>query len=212
MKAKLQRYLRAAFGVHSPYILNNINHAYSIGGEFHLRFELGGDLANGTQQRVEQATQRATTLFEETFTNLEEYIWLWAYSYLGGVCSGKADSFLQQQFSVAQYTGFYKKLEIVYNASENKSKAKVVIGKIKVKDLEYRTILNAITNAEMGFKPKLDETIFFIGTRTSRIFYMYDDRGCLIESNALDSIRELYIGRNEWIVDYHRPEIDKQFH
>ena len=214
MKAKLQRYLQKAFGIWPPCRLNNLNHPYSIGAQFHVRFELGGELANGTKERVEQATWRAVALFEETFTNKEEAIWVLSYRYLGESLFGKdrGRGFLQQQFSGAQYAGFYKKLETVYSAGESKSKAKIVIGKIKLKDLKYRIILNAIANTEMGFKPNLDEIVFFIGARTNRIFHMYDDRGCLIESNALNDIRELYLGKNEWIVDYHRPEIAKQFH
>jgi hypothetical protein len=212
MKAKLQRYLQKTFGIRPPCILNNLNYPYSIGAQFHVRFELGGELANGTKERVEQATRRAVALFEETFANEEEAIWVLAYSYLGESLFGEDRGFLQQQFSGAQYAGFYKKLKTVYNASENKSKAKIIIGNIKVRSLKYKAILNAIANTEMGFKPRLNETVFFIGTRTNRIFYMYDDRGCLVESNAVNDIRELYLKRNEWIVDYHRPEIDKQFH
>jgi hypothetical protein len=211
MKAKLQRYLQKTFGIRPPCRLNNLNYPYSIGAQFHVRFELGGELTNGTKERVEQATRRAVALFEETFAN-EEAIWVLSYSYLGESLFGEDRGFLQQQFSGAQYAGFYKKLETVYSASENKRKAKIIIGKIKVRSLKYKVILNTIANTEMGFKPRLNETVFFIGTRTNRIFYMYDDRGCLVESNAVNNIRELYLKRNKWIVGYHRPEIDKQFH
>ncbi|WP_354355490.1 DUF3885 domain-containing protein [Pedobacter sp. UYP30] len=40
---------------------------------------------------------------------------------------------------------------------------------------------------------------------------MYDDRGCKIFSDKADKIREIYLKRNEWIVDYHRAEIDEYF-
>jgi hypothetical protein len=63
----------------------------------------------------------------------------------------------------------------------------------------------------MGFEPSISERVFFIDPQTDRIFHMYDDRGCLVESNLADSIRALYHKRNSWIVDYHRPEIDNYF-
>lgn len=211
MKAKLQRYLQKTFGSRLPYAMNDINHSYSIGGKFHIRFELGGGLSNGTKARVEHATQRAVMLFEETFQNREEEIWILIYDYLGESLFGKTTGFLKQQFSVAVYAGFYKKLEMVRTGDEGQHKTRIIIGKIRVKYLEYENILNAIANTEMGFEPKLSETVFFIGTKTSKIFHMYDDRGCFVECNTVDGIRDLYLKRNTWIVDYHRSEIAEQF-
>ena len=207
----MQRYLQKTFGIRPPYGLNNLSYTYSIGAKFYVRFELGGELDNGTKARVEQATQRAVTLFEETFANREEEIWILIYDYLGGGLFGKTKHFLKQQFSVATYAGFYQKLATVYNSSDELSNVKITIGKIKLKNLNYSAILNAIANAEMGFEPKISETILFIGTKTNKIFHMYDDRGCTVESNAVDNLRNLYQKRNVWLVDYHRAEIDKQF-
>lgn len=211
MKAKLQRHLQKTFGIRPPYRLNNLNYTHSIGAQFHIRFELGGELANGTKERVEQATRRAVTLFEETFANREEEIWILVYDYLGGGLFGRNKYFLKRQFSVAVYTGFYKKYLVVRNQDEDLNKAKIIIGKTKAKNLNYPAILNAIANAEMGFEPKMNETIFFIGTKTNKIFHMYDDRGCTIESNSLDGVEKLYLERNSWIVDCHRIAIAEQF-
>lgn len=112
---------------------------------------------------------------------------------------------------MAAYAGFYQRLTTVHNSSDRLSKVKLIIGKIKLKNINYAAILNAIANAEMGFEPKLSETILFIGTKTNNIFHMYDDRGCTVESNVVDRLKNLYQKRNVWIVDYYRAEIDKQF-
>jgi hypothetical protein len=162
MKAKLQRHLQKTFGIRPPYGLNNISYTYSIGAQFTIRFELGGELGNGTKERVEQATQRAITIFEETFENREEEIWLLVYDYPGEILFGRTQKFMQRQFSVAVYAGFYRSLERVYTSSEEWCKVKVLVGKSKVKHLKYASILNAIANAEMGFEPKLNETIFLL--------------------------------------------------
>ncbi|MET4080101.1 hypothetical protein ABIB40_000041 [Pedobacter sp. UYP30] len=63
----------------------------------------------------------------------------------------------------------------------------------------------------MGFEPIVDQKIFFFDSLTDKSFQMYDDRGCKIFSDKADKIREIYLKRNEWIVDYHRAEIDEYF-
>lgn len=40
---------------------------------------------------------------------------------------------------------------------------------------------------------------------------MYDDRGCYVWSDQADKIRDIFIQRNDWIVDYHRAEIEEYF-
>ncbi|MEK6482333.1 hypothetical protein WJR50_32650 [Catalinimonas sp. 4WD22] len=42
--------------------------------KFHLRFELGDPFENGTEERVDQVTKRATELFENHIENSELYI------------------------------------------------------------------------------------------------------------------------------------------
>ena len=47
-----------------------IDTEHTVGGQVHIRFELGGEiLKNGTIERVNQATDRALKLFNDTFDN-----------------------------------------------------------------------------------------------------------------------------------------------
>ncbi len=93
----------------------------------------------------------------------------------------------------------------------DKVEARVILGKVKVKDINAKKILNGIANNEMGFEPSICQDIYFLDPVTDRGFYMYDDRGCYVWSDKAEKIKYLYDKRNEWIVDYHRPEIDKYF-
>lgn len=51
----------------------------SIYGEYSIRFELGGNLRNGTKKRVKQVVERASEIFRQTIGNeytvlmIEEY-------------------------------------------------------------------------------------------------------------------------------------------
>ena len=67
------------------YILNHFDQ-YDLSFEnlvifstYHLRFELGHGLENGTKERVDQSTVRATLLFEEFFEQTDD-IWVFINS------------------------------------------------------------------------------------------------------------------------------------
>lgn len=242
MRDELQTYLDTVFPD------SRIESPHSIFGAVHIRFELGGDepfkinrngveiewwndkrrmtkvdkinRENHNKKRVTQATQRATTLFNETFDNPETEIWILIYEYSDGLFNNLND-YLINQFSSDLIKSFYDKNELVESQvmTENhdgsltseKSEARLIVGKIKVKDIHVSNILNGIANNEMGYEPAVCQDIHFLDPTTDRGFYMYDDRGCYVWSNKAEKIKYLYDKRNDWIVDYHRPEIDKYF-
>ena len=169
---------------------------------------------------VSQATSRATTLFNETFDNSETEIWILIYEYSDGLFNKPSD-FLLNQFPENIRTTFYDETEQVETQMLteqedgsficDKTEARIIVGKVKVKDIQAEQILNGIANNEMGFEPTVCQNIYFLDPTTDRGFYMYDDRGCYVWSNEAEKIKYLYEKRNSWIVNYHRPEIDKYF-
>ena len=80
-----------------------------------------------------------------------------------------------------------------------------------VKDLQYPELLQAIANQDNGVFPKIYQTVLFIVPNRDLVFYMYDDRGCQVFSDEAEKLRWLYEKYNDWIVDYHRAEIDAFF-
>ncbi len=242
MRNELQKYLDKV------YLTSKIGTPHSIFGDVHIRFELGGDesfkiIRDGVevkwwndkrkmtkvdkanreehiQKRVSQATSRATTIFHETFDNLETEIWIIIYEYSGGLFNRLSD-YLLQQFPTTIVATFYDNKEQVETLklteqedgtfTFDKVEARVILGKVKVKDIQADKIFNGIANNEMGFEPNICQDIYFLDPITDRGMYMYDDRGCIVWSDKAEKIKYLYDKRNEWIVDYHRPEIDKYF-
>jgi hypothetical protein len=242
MREELQKYLD------KNYKKSRIESPQSIFGEVHIRFELGGDkpfkiIRNGVElewwkdkrrmtkadktnyknhklNRVLQATTRATTIFNETFDNLETEIWILIYEYENGLFNQPND-FLINQFPETIKASFYCKLEQVetqmLSEQQNgdfvfdKTSARITIGKLKVKDIKIETILNGIANNEMGYEPSISQDIYFLDSITNKGFYMYDDRGCYVWSDIAEKINPIYKTRNNWIVDYHRQEIDEYF-
>lgn len=215
LRQELQSYFDRVY----PYA--NIDTEHTLGGQVHIRFELGDDIENGTIERVSQATDRALTIFNDTFPDSIADIFIVIYEYQGRNIFNASNDYLHKQFPADKFSKFYNQLEMVdtpyFTTDENgndvleKNEVRVIIGKLPVKDISARNILNGIANTEMGFTPSIDQRIFFFDPITDKAFYMYDDRGCFVWSNNADKIRDIYIKRTDWIVEYHRPEIDEYF-
>jgi hypothetical protein len=194
----------------------------TIGGQVHIRFELGGKtFENGTIERVNQATERAVKLFNDTFENPKNLIWILIYEYNEPNAFNAYNEYLYRQFSTEKFSEFYNQLEQVNtrilttdkdrNDVFEKTDVRIIIGKLRVEEINVVNILSGIANTEMGFDPAIEQTIYFFDPLTNKAFQMYDDRGCYVWSDNANKIRDIYINRNEWIVEYHRPEIDEYF-
>ena len=200
---------------------SKIDTEHTLGGQVHIRFELGEGKENGTIERVNQSTDRALTIFNETFTEPTHEIYILIYEYQGANIFNASNEYLHKQFPDDRFKKFYNQLESVntcyLTTDENgndvleKDEVRIIIGKLPVKDINVKNILKGIANTEMGFDPSIGQRIFFFDPSTDKAFQMYDDRGCYVWSDKAEKIRNIYIKRNDWIVEYHRPEIEEYF-
>jgi hypothetical protein len=215
LRQELQSYFDRVY----PY--SKIDTEHTMFGQVHIRFELGGQFKNGTSERVCQATERAMKIFIDTFQDHATEIFVLIYEYQGESLWNVSNDYLPKQFPPEVFAGFYNQLEVVntcyYTSDENgndvleKSEVRIIVGKLPVGAINARNILNGIANTEMGFDPVIGQSVFFFDPLTDKAFRMYDDRGCYVWSDKADKIRDIYIKRNDWIVDYHRPEIEEYF-
>ena len=95
------------------YPFSQIDTEHTVGGQIHIRFELGGEIENGTIERVKQATERAVTLFNDTFENPKNVIWILIYEYPEPNAFGASNEYLHRQFPTEQFERFYNQLEHV---------------------------------------------------------------------------------------------------
>ncbi len=215
LKQELQSYFDRVY----PY--SKIDTEHTLGGQVHIRFELGEGEGNGTIERVNQSTGRALTIFNDTFQDPTNEIYVLIYEYQGENSFNASNEYLHNQFPKDSFAKFYNQLETVttcyFTTDKNgndvleKDEVKIIIGKLPIKDINVKNILNGIANTEMGFDPGIDQRIFFFDPKTDRAFQMYDDRGCCVWSDKSDKIRDIYIKSNDWIVEYHRPQIEEYF-
>jgi hypothetical protein len=200
---------------------SQIEDRQTIGAKINIRFELGDKLENGTIKRVNQATQRALQLFNDTFEDIKTPIWILIYDNEQSDNYSFENEHLYQQFEKDDLKNFYNKIENQYSGYFNTDKngneieemfeTRVIIGKIPMSRINIGNILRGIANYEMGFEPAIGQSIFFFNPKNNTSFYMYDDRGCVIRSKKADTIKSIYHKRNNWIVDYHRATIDTFF-
>lgn len=220
MREELQTLLYENYG-------NNYNHIhtpYSIAiGPVYIRFDLGGNLKNGTVERVDQVVTRATKIFEEVFKD-DNSIWVLCYEDVGEVILFEGDNeYLYEQFEDIAYTSFYKGKETLtsnfFEEDENGNSTSVpstydgvvIVGNPDLKDVNYTNIFKGRANLEMGLDPAISQRVYFISPTTGAVLYMYDDRGCDLVAPNTNAIRHVYENCNELILEYNRANIDTVF-
>ena len=197
-----------------------------ISSESHLRFELGDDLENGTEARVNQCLLRATQIFEEHFKpNDTVDILIKTFEYAEGVRDfySKNKGYFEKQINSFNDLSITQESEIIEEFDEALNENDVMemtdfttthiqrIFSLELEKIKYKNIFKALINLEMGFEPKISERVYFINRRNNVAFHIYDDRGCLLFSELKETLKPTYIKFNSWLVDYHRPTFDQLF-
>lgn len=180
------------------------------GLKFHLRFKLGDPFENGTKERVNQATKRATELFENQI-NGNSKIYIIIYDFIEEMFAQtpnhiysllKSESIKAEQSEEDLVTRYFD-IERV--------KGKLSIYRTERDKIKYSKIFNGIANTEMGFSPTIHQLVYFFQPKSKKWFWMYDDRGCLMFSNRTDDLKENLVKFDNWIVENQRNEMEKQF-
>jgi len=158
-------------------ILNKINPYFTfedistqiknINSHFEKFHELGNGYENGTIERVENATKKSIQIFEKTFNDNNEKITLVVYEFPEPNSFGASNSY------------FHSKLKSISEVQKIlKKEFNIFIIKTQLKEIQYKDILNAIVNTEMGFEPALSQIVYFFSDSSENAFVMFDDRSC----------------------------------
>ncbi len=198
-----------------------------IGGEYAMRFELGGQLKNGTRERVKLAVFRAVEIYKQSL-GLDEVL-LVCEVYQSGFMGRKLPkknylNELLREFEMKKLNGTFTTTityEQIVVGGELKEVEKpyemelpfntLLLGIVKMNESLLFKILEGKANEEMGFEPSISEDITFFSIDKGVGFRMYDDRGCDVWAKKIEFLNNLYENLNDWILDYDRPEIDKMF-
>lgn len=62
----------------------------------------------------------------------------------------------------------------------------------KTSEIKYIPLLKAISHQDLGIKPSIFHSVYFINIERKTILYVYDDRGCDLLAASPESIRYIY--------------------
>lgn len=193
-----------------------------IFGPYLMRFELGGDENVVPNLRVNQATMRGTDIYDMLIGNKEILIVLQESESSFWNKSQNANDYIFtiiDKDDLKRIKGpFY---QTYYEEDENGNLRQkifnelidcdLLVGRIRLTSIQVENIVRGLASLEMGMDGSITQDVTFYLISDNIGIHIYDDRGCDVWSNSLDSLYPLYIKRNNWILDYNRNEIDMMF-
>jgi len=172
-----------------------------------------------TDEYFQEVTKRASTIFKTAFDNSDK-VFLVYMDYKYKRRKIRLSNFIfQQVYNLKKLEVSFSKEKRLYRLDNKFDIRNIAIIKLTADRINHNNILTAIGNSDFPPRqPRLDNNgfltskeIYFVNIGKKLIFHMYDDRGLDIISSDKETIRPIYIKHNNWILDYDRKEIDKQF-
>lgn len=206
---------------------------------FGLRFDLQtGETSNSSRQILDgggnviphigdtntnvyfqEVVNRASTIFQTAF-DISDQVFLLYMDYKYKRRKIKFSNFIFKQIDNCKKTEVrFLKEKRLYEPDDKFDIQNVAIIKLTADRINHKNILTAIGNSDFPPRqPRLDNNgfltnkeVYFVNINKKLIFHMYDDRGLDLISADREILRPIYKRHNEWILDYDRKQIDKQF-
>ncbi|MGQ7947417.1 DUF3885 domain-containing protein [Flavobacterium sp. WC2509] len=183
-----------------------------------LRFDLQVD-STDTDDYFQEVTRRASTIFQSAFEDSDQvFLVFMDYKYKRRKIRFSNFTFKQIENLIKSEVS-YSKEKRLYEPNDKFDIRNIAILKTATHKINYKSILTAIGHSDFfPRQPRLDENgaltakeVYFINIDKELIFHMYDDRGLDIISADIEAIRPIYKKHNDWVLDYDRKKIDKQF-
>lgn len=172
-----------------------------------------------TNEYFQEVTKRASTIFQTVFDNSDK-VFLVYMDYKHRRRKIKFSNFTFKQVDNLKNTEVsFSKEKRLYEPDDKFDIRNIAIIKLTTDRINHKNILTAIGHTD--FPPKqsridnnwffTSKEIYFVNIDKKLIFHMYDDRGLDLISADKETLRPIYKKHNEWILDYERKRIDKQF-
>ena len=183
-----------------------------------LRFDLQVGQTD-TDEYFEEVTRRASTLFQAAFDRSDEVFFVFMeYKYKRRKIRFSNFAFSQIDGLEREEVSFTNEYQL-YEPTDRFDIRNVAIIKVSANRLNHANIFSAIGHTDFPPRqPRLDENgvftskeLYLINIDKKLIFHMYDDRGLDIISADKETLGPIYHQHKDWILDYDREAIDKQF-
>lgn len=100
--------------------------------------------------------------------------------------------------------------QIIYEGQE-RIKQEQMYWDLKDREFNSEKLLREIIRADLGGHSWLSSAVYFVNTKTNLIYHPYDDRGADIVAADRFTLQPFYERFNDWILEFDRSSIDKQF-
>jgi len=182
-----------------------------------LRFDLQDEyISTDNDKYFVEVIRRATSIFETVFEPSEK-LFIVFKDYRNRREKIRYANYVFKQIDKLENNEiYYTREKFVYSANDEYNIGLVCLIANRI---NYKNILTAIGNTDFEKRqPRLDKRgvftckeIYFVNIDKRLIFHMYDDRGLDIIASDKEILRPIYEKYNDWILDYDREQIDKQF-
>jgi len=172
-----------------------------------------------TEEYFQEVTKRASTIFKTAFDNSDK-VFLVFMDYKYKRRKIRFSNFTFKQIDNLQKTEIsYSKEFRLYEPDDKFDIRNIAIIKLIADRSDYENSLTAIGHTDFPPRqPRLDQNgcltgkeIYFVNIDKKLIFHMYDDRGLDIITSDKEMLRSIYKQHNDWLLNYDRERIDKQF-
>lgn len=172
-----------------------------------------------TDEYFQEVMKRASTIFQTAFDSSDK-VFLVFMDYKYKRIKIRFSNFTFKQIDNLEKSEIsYSKEFRLYEPNDKFDIRNIAVIKLTTDRIDYRNILTAIGHTDFPPRsPRLDQygfrtrkEIYFVNIDKKLIFHMYDDRGLDVVSADKETLRPIYKKHNDWILDYDREQIDKQF-
>lgn len=182
-----------------------------------IRFEIGNPSIGLDTQYLMSAKDRATDIFEDLFS--EGDVFILVINVFRDVSQiSNNEIVLTHQVTECVFDCESKDVEVIYEImpnfyDEDDKEGKIIrfYFEVNFEKLNYKELISRICNMDFKHPPYIEDEVYIVCYKRSIVYYLYDDRGLDVVSNDVASLKNLYVKRNNWILDYDRKRINKIF-
>jgi len=178
-----------------------------------LRFEIGQDELEVSDEYFNAAHERAVSIFESVFGHNDE-IELIYQQYSDGRKKIRKGSFIFKQIEPTK-NGLTKYSDVrdIYDLNyKSECWKRVNIPSLSLKSINYKNILLSLIHTDFSCRsPSISGECFFINKSKNIIVNLYDDRGMDIISASKNELISMYNKYNDWLLNYDREKMDLVF-
>jgi hypothetical protein len=158
-----------------------------------LRFELGGDVPNdASEERIEQATDRAAAIFEAAFSPDDQGFFSftrWRPDDDPLVLALLPDG---SEPSREEGHDFYNQGDQTRYVTHTAT--------LRPRSLNYRSLFELVASSELGRSPAIDGRAYIINASNPLVFHMYDDRGAILLGTTEHALKDLRRQFEDWVI------------